>query len=38
MGPIVRVGDQVVWVTVNPAIENQRDVAIRLARTAIGNL
>lgn len=37
-GPIVRVGETVVWITVHPNVRNQRDVGIALARIAIGRL
>jgi hypothetical protein len=38
MGPIFRVGDTVIWITVNPQVEGQRDVGIALARIAIDAL
>jgi hypothetical protein len=37
LGPIVRTGEQFIWITVNPKVDDQRRVALDLARTAVAN-
>lgn len=38
LGPVVRKGEQTVWVTVNPSMHNQREIALALARRAVAGL